>query len=276
MAQQLTTMRTPAAYAGVTAYAHRHTGDAAAAAYLALGHAYLIDKRYSDAAANLRLVKQNSEVLADYADFLAAEAEHNQGNEAAAEALLQGFNERYPDSIFDVEAPELEANVLLAQGNADGGAAGAGEHRRRSQRPAELRADSAQDCVCARPDSRTQSGSFKHLLLAHPLSPEAEMARAKLTAMGAESNLTRGGVAQPGRCVLQRGPLRRRGRAVSRSGAQRDAAGKRRNGFAVAAAACDLKLKRLTEAQAQASARYARRQRRAPPLPVDGTGPQPQ
>ncbi|HEY1895305.1 MAG TPA: lytic transglycosylase, partial [Terracidiphilus sp.] len=99
MAQQLTTLRTPAAYEGVTAYAHRHTGDAAAAAYLSLGHAYLLDKRYSDAAANLRLVRQNSEVLADYADFLAAEADHDQGNDAAAVALLQGFNDRHPNSI---------------------------------------------------------------------------------------------------------------------------------------------------------------------------------
>ncbi|MFP5204981.1 MAG: hypothetical protein ACLGSH_06480, partial [Acidobacteriota bacterium] len=41
MAQQLATLRTPAAYAGVTAYANRHSGDAAAAAHLALGHAYL-------------------------------------------------------------------------------------------------------------------------------------------------------------------------------------------------------------------------------------------
>ena len=32
MAQQLATMRTPAAYAGVTKYAHQHTGEAAAAA----------------------------------------------------------------------------------------------------------------------------------------------------------------------------------------------------------------------------------------------------
>ena len=41
MAQQLATLRTPAAYAGVTQWAHEHTGEAAAAAYLALGHAYL-------------------------------------------------------------------------------------------------------------------------------------------------------------------------------------------------------------------------------------------
>ena len=42
MAQQLATLRTPEAYAGVAAYARSHTGDAAAAAYLALGHAYLL------------------------------------------------------------------------------------------------------------------------------------------------------------------------------------------------------------------------------------------
>ena len=31
---------------------------------------------------------------------------------------------------------------------------------------------------------------FKHLLLSHPLTPEAEEARARLTAMGAETSLT--------------------------------------------------------------------------------------
>jgi hypothetical protein len=44
MAQQLATLRTPAAYAGVSKYAHSHTGEAASAAYLALGHAYLADR----------------------------------------------------------------------------------------------------------------------------------------------------------------------------------------------------------------------------------------
>ena len=75
MAQQLATMRTPAAYAGVTAYAHRNTGEAAATAYLALGHAYMLDRRWPEAVASLRDAKKNGEVLADYADFLEAKAE---------------------------------------------------------------------------------------------------------------------------------------------------------------------------------------------------------
>ncbi len=56
MAQQLANLRTPEAYAGVTAYARKHTGDAAATAYLALGHAYLEDKRYGEAEQSLRQV----------------------------------------------------------------------------------------------------------------------------------------------------------------------------------------------------------------------------
>ena len=120
MAQQLANLRTPEAYAGVTAYARKHTGEAAAAAYLALGHAYLVDKRYAEAEQSLRQARQAGEELADYADFLGAQASHEAGNEAAAETLLSGFADRYPDSIFDAQAPELEANVLLAMNNAAG------------------------------------------------------------------------------------------------------------------------------------------------------------
>ena len=96
MAQQLALLRTPEAYAGVAAYARSHTGEAAAAAYLALGHAYLLDKRYAEAATNLALARHNGEELADYADFLGAQANHDSGNEAAAETLLHGFTDRYP------------------------------------------------------------------------------------------------------------------------------------------------------------------------------------
>jgi soluble lytic murein transglycosylase len=251
MAQQLTTMRTPAAYAGVSAWAHRQSGDAAAAAYLALGHAYLIDKRYSDAVANLRLVKQNSEVLSDYADFLAAEAEHDQGNEAAAAALLHGFNERHPDSIFDIEAPELEANVLLAQGNAPG-----------AQKALAGVADIAEDLpnyeltkakiAFALGQPKEAEDLFKHLLLSHPLTSEAGVARAKLTAMGAESNLTAAEFRSLGDAFYTAGRYAEAGEQYHALARNATLPATERNGFAVAAAACDLKLKRLSETQATA------------------------
>ena len=105
MAQQLATLRTPAAYAGVAKYAKLHNGEAAAAAYLALGHAYLLDKRYAEAVDSFHQARQFGDVLADYADFLDAQASHDGGNDAAAEALLHGFAVRYPDSIFNAQAP---------------------------------------------------------------------------------------------------------------------------------------------------------------------------
>jgi len=90
MAQQLATLRTPEAYAGVAAFARGHSSEAAATAYLALGHAYLLDKRYPEAEAALRQSHQAGGELADYADFFAAQASREAGNNAAAEALLRG------------------------------------------------------------------------------------------------------------------------------------------------------------------------------------------
>jgi soluble lytic murein transglycosylase len=253
MATQLQTMRTPAAYAGVTSYAQRHTGDAAAAAYLALGRAYQTDKRFGDAIAAFQQAKKHSDVLGDYADFLAAECYHAQQNETAALGLLKGFNDRYPDTIFDIEAPELEANVLLAQGDATA-----------AQKALLAVADEAKDkpnyeLTAAKIAFAIQQNDealrlFKHLLLSHPLTPEAEIARARLTAMGAESSLTPAELRSLADAYYNAGRYQiasEQYHALEHN-SQIDAS--TRNGFAVAAAACDLKLKRLTEAQARALA----------------------
>jgi soluble lytic murein transglycosylase len=254
MAQQLATLRTPAAYEGVSKYARQHSGEAAAAAYLALGHAYLLDRRYAEAETNLHLARQAGEELADYADFLGAEADHEAGNESAAETLLRGFTSRYPDSIFIVQAPELEATVLLAVGNAaaarqvlaqaDGTAA--------ASRPGFQLA--LGQVALAQGQTQEAEGIFKRLLLGHPLNSDAQIARAKLTAMGTESSLTAAELRSLGDAYYNAGRYEEASeqyRALSRSPGL-DAQG--RNGFAVAEAACDLKLKRLSTAQAEALA----------------------
>jgi soluble lytic murein transglycosylase len=254
MAQQLATLRTPAAYEGVSKYAHQHSGEAAAAAYLALGHAYLLDKRYSEAEANLRQARQAGQELADYADFLGAEANHEAGNESAAEALLHGFATRYPDSIFVAQAPELEASVLLATGNA------AAAQQVLAQAAATAAASRsgfqlAQGQV-ALTLGQTQDAEriFKRLLLGHPLASEAQIARAKLTAMGAESSLTAAELRSLGDAYYNANRYEEAAeqyRALAHSpGLDAQA----RNGFAVAEAACDLKLKRLSTAQVEALA----------------------
>ncbi|HMD77614.1 MAG TPA: transglycosylase SLT domain-containing protein [Terracidiphilus sp.] len=254
MAQQLATMRTPAAYAGVTKYAHQHDGEAAAAAYLALGHAYLLDKRYEEAVAEFRQARQAGQELADYADFLGARANHEAGNEAAADALLHGFTGRYPDSIFADEAPELEANVLLAMKDVAGArqALAAAEETEAANRPGYKLAEG--QVVFALGRTGDAEEIFKRLLLGHPLSPEAEIARAKLTAMGAESTLTSAELRSLGNAYYNGGHYEEAAeqyRVLARD-VRLDA--QARNGFAVAAAACDLKLKRLSTAEVEALA----------------------
>jgi len=250
MAQQLAALRTPAAYAGVSEYAHHHTGEAAAAAYLALGHAYLLDKHYAEAIASLHQARQTGTVLGDYADFLAAEANHDAGNEQAAEVLLKGFAARYPDSIFDAQAPELEANILLAAGDAADAlhvlTAANGSAGRTGYQLALAEAE----FTLGKKDVAQQA--FKHLLLGHPLSSEAEIARARLTAMGAESSLTAAelrGLAEAYYNAGRYAEASEQYHALARGTGSDSSV---RAGFAVAAAACELKLKRLTKTEAEA------------------------
>ena len=252
MAQELMTMRTQAAYDGVTKYARTHTGDAAEAAYMALGHAYMIDKRYAEAAAALHQARQAGEMLADYADFMTAQADQEMGNEAAAEALLHGFAVRYPDSIFDAQAPEMEATVLLSKGDAAGAqrvlaAAASGPAAKRTG----YQLESAQVAL-ALGQKQDALRIFKQVLLDHPLSSEAEMARARLTAEGAEATLT---VAE----LRSLGDAYYNAHRYSEASEQYHALAREavldeqsRQTFAVAAAACDLQLKRLTTAEAEA------------------------
>ena len=254
MAQQLSTLRTPAAYAGVASYAHAHSGEAAAAAYLALGHAYMLDKRYADAVANLRQAREAGEALDDYSDFLAAKSYHESDQEAQAEALLKGFKAKYPDSIFVDEVPELEANVLLDLHDA------AGAKRvldAASSDPAAGRAgyQLAEGMVAqALNQNQDAVGIFKGLLLAFPLTTEAAIARAKLTSLGAEDSLTSEQLRGLGDAYYKAGHYEEAGEQYRALAQKANLDIQQRDGFAVAAAACDLKLKRLTQTQAEALA----------------------
>ncbi len=252
MAQQLATMRTPPAYAGVTNYAHKHTGDAAAAAYLALGHAYLTDRRFKEAADSLREARQASDVLADYADFLAARSDHEAGNEEAAESVLHNFVQKYPESVFDVEAPELEASVLLAMHDVAGAqrVLVAASHSAAVERAGYQLAQA--QVAQALGQTAEANLDFKDVLLKHPLAPEAEVARARLTANGAEVSLTSAELRSLGDAYYNAGRFglaEEQYRALVRQSALPEQA---RAGFAVAAAACELKLKKLTTAEVQA------------------------
>jgi len=252
MAQQLATMRTAAAYAGVAEYARRHTGSAAAAAYLALGHAYMLDHRYAEAETSFREALAHDSDLADYADYLDAQASHAAGDDTAAENLLHGFAERYPDSIFVDEAPVLEANVLLALNNpADA---------QKALAPA-LGTDEAQlpsfqlaqaQVAMAVGDRDGAQKLFKDLLLNHPLSSEAETARMRLKQMGAEATLTVTELRSLGDAYYRAGRYKAAAEQYQALAHNPGLSDEQRQGFQVAEAACELGVGKLTRAEAEA------------------------
>ncbi len=254
MAQQLATLRSPAAYAGVTRYAEQHAGEAAATAYLALGHAYLLDGRYTEAESSFRKSRQAGKDLEDYAVFLGAEASHDASDDAAAETLLHGFTERFPDSIFTDRAPELEAKVLLAMNNAPGAEqvlqqalkAGLDVAGRSGFQLAQ-----AQVAFALGREAEAEQ-DFKRVLLDHPLSSAAQTAFDKLTSMGAGAILTTADLRSLGDAYYNAGRYSQAVRQYRTLLGMPGLSSQSRNSFAVAAAACDLKLKRLTRAQALA------------------------
>jgi len=113
MAQQLMASRSTAAYDGVLHYAHTHTGEASAAAWLAVGHAYFQDKQYTEAYNAFQLARTKTAVLNDYAEYLGAQAALQDGHAADAVTLLLNFNTRHRQSIFYANAPVKLAEAYL-------------------------------------------------------------------------------------------------------------------------------------------------------------------
>jgi soluble lytic murein transglycosylase len=184
MAQQLAATRSPAAYAGVQHYAATHPGEGAAAAYLAVGHAYMLDRRFPEAASMFLRASSSGSALADYATYLGAQAWLQGGRGAEAYPLLDHFAERYPDSIFAVTAPILLANTYLQAGDAAGAL--------RVLTPLQDTAIAAHvDFRYAFARAYQLSGNiaeaaaiFRRIYLQQPISGEAAEARVQLQAMG--------------------------------------------------------------------------------------------
>lgn len=184
MAQQLAATRSAAAYTGVLDYARAHPGEGAAAAYLALGHAYTLDHRYAEAADNFHKAAATGTVLGDYADYLGAQAAILGGRASDAYAMLDHFGERYPESIFIADAPVLLANAYLSQSNPQGALqillplkgspqSSHADFRYSLGRAYQLSGDTTQ-----------AAATYRALYADLPLSNEAAQARTQMQAMG--------------------------------------------------------------------------------------------
>ena len=183
MAQQLVLSRSAAAYNGVIAYAAAHPGEAAATANLALGHAYMLDHRYPEAEAAFRKTDLSSSALADYADYLGAQAAVKASRPQDALPLLDHFAERHAGSLFTNEAPVLLATAYVSAGDAGNAV--------RTLEPLQGKDISSHvDYRLALAEAYQSGGKvsqaaalYRGLYLGDPLSPEAETARTRLAAM---------------------------------------------------------------------------------------------
>ncbi|MGI8770067.1 MAG: transglycosylase SLT domain-containing protein [Acidobacteriaceae bacterium] len=253
MAQQLATNRTPAAYAGVTNYAQTHKGDAAAAAYLALGHAFLLDHRYPDAVSALTKANSAGDTLDGYADYLQAQAEMQAGQLPAAETLLTGFATRHPDSIFAGEVPVLIANMAIQQGDPQTAIRTLDQHANEAiagHADYQLAMAKAQQ-MAGNTDSAAKG--FRHLYLNYPLSPEAQQAKAQLLVIGAAAPLTVSERQRHADALYAAGRYSEAAdeyRGLASDPQNTDPALKAR--LEVAAAACDYKLKRTSREKVEA------------------------
>jgi soluble lytic murein transglycosylase len=171
-------------------YASAHPGEAAAAAYLAVGHAYMLDRRLVDAAEMFQRAAASGVALDDYAAYLGAQAWLQAGRGGDAYPLLDHFADRYPGSIFAPTAPILLANTYLQAGDPasalrvltplkDSPIAAHVDFRYGFARANQLSGNAAE-----------AQAIFRRIYLQQPLSGEAAQARVQLQAMGAPLTAT--------------------------------------------------------------------------------------
>lgn len=119
MAQQLIADRTPAAYAGVEAYARAHAKeDAGALAWLVVGYAHFLDHDCTKAIEPLNRAKPMAGDLGDYIAYYIGTCYLQTGRQAEGMAALANFGATYPDSLLIRDAHLSYANALLGEGRA--------------------------------------------------------------------------------------------------------------------------------------------------------------
>jgi soluble lytic murein transglycosylase len=124
MAQQLIQDRTPAAYAGVEAFARSHAkDDAGALAWLVAGYAHVLDRDYAKAIDPLNRAKVRAGDLGDYVAYYLGTSYLQTGHVAEALATLGDFSASHPDSLLVRDAHISYAQALLLEGRAADAAA---------------------------------------------------------------------------------------------------------------------------------------------------------
>lgn len=172
MARQLLESRTPAAYAGVEAYARKHVrDDAGALANLVLGYAHILDHDGAKAVTPLTRARAQAGELADYVTYFLGDAEQAAGQSQDALATLKDFSTKYPDSVFVRDAALVYANALLATGDFSQAAAVFEKNRLPTRSDVEL---SLARALLKAGDTQKAVDILRHVYYSMPLSGEAD------------------------------------------------------------------------------------------------------
>ena len=245
MAQQLVMERTVVAYSAVAAYAAGHPGDAAGSAELAIGHAYMLDHRYAEAQRAFREANVHGAALADYADYLEAQAVVHGDRPQDAIPLLDHFADRHPGSLFDSSAPVLLANAYLASGD------GAGAlrvllplHSAAMGNQVDFRFVLAKAYQATDNASQAQT-LYRGIYLGDPLSPEATGAKTQMASMNIPlSSAERKRHADAMFNAKQYAVAEEEYRALQKGG--NDLSAPDHDALKIYAAVCDLRMKKLS------------------------------
>ena len=182
MAQQLLENRSPQAYQGVEAYARRHAGDdAGPLAWVVIGYAHYLDKDFSSARSSWDRAKSLEPLLGDYLAYLQAAAYQGEGKHAAVLQTLDGFDQKYPDSLESHDVALLYAGALIATDAPDRAAAYLEKHRQPVKPDIEITLARA---YVAAGDKPRASDIFHKLYFEMPTSAEAEAAAIELRTLG--------------------------------------------------------------------------------------------
>src|SRR5205807_2103229 len=182
MAQQLLQNRTPQAYAGVEAYAHKHQGDEASPlAWLVLGYAHYLDNDYAKALTSWQHAQGVAPVLGDYLTYLNASAHQAQQNTAEVIKALSDFEQKYPDSLLLHDAGLMYSRALTASGSPQRAVAYLEKHRQPVRADFEFALAQAYQSAGEKDKA---AEIFRRVYFELPLNPEAETSAFELRALG--------------------------------------------------------------------------------------------
>lgn len=182
MAIQLLQNRTMQAYAGVEAFARKHSADdAGSLAWLAVGYGRFLDHDCAKAVDPLNRAKPHAGDIGDYVAFYLANCYIQTGRNSEAIAALAAFEMTYPASLLVRDARVLHANALLTDNRPREAVALLENDRVPLRADLEYALGRAYEAVG---ETLKAAGVFQHLYFTVPLSPEASSAEAELHKLG--------------------------------------------------------------------------------------------